>query len=161
MRRHLIFGVGLLLAGTSLALAQTASGVIRGTVQDTTRAVISDVHVTLADEGRNQRRDQTTNGEGFFEFRALPFGAYRLEFERPGFKKQVITDVGLEVAQIETLSVTLQVGSLAESIGVKADRGLLEASDGVVIILSAQGCIGLIQRGISGIGRLTQCRHYS
>ena len=129
MRRHLIFGVALLLAGTSLALAQTASGVIRGTVQDTTGAVISDVHVTLADEGRNQRRDQTTNGEGFFEFRALPFGAYRLEFERPGFKKQVITDVGLEVAQIETLNVTLQVGSLAESIGVKADRGLLEASD--------------------------------
>jgi hypothetical protein len=33
------------------------------------------------------------------------------------------------VAQTETLDVTLQVGSLAESIGVQADRGLLEASD--------------------------------
>ena len=129
IRRHLIFGVALLLAGTSLALAQTATGVIRGTVQDATSAVITDVHVTLVDEGRNQRRDQTTNGEGFFEFRALPFGDYRLELERPGFKKQVITDVGLEVAQTETLNVTLQVGSLAESIGVQADRGLLEASD--------------------------------
>src|SRR4029078_4705609 len=128
LRRYLIFAVALHLAGTSLALAQTASAVIRGTVQDASGAVIADVQVTLVDEGRNQRRDQTTNGEGFFEFRALPFGAYRLEFERPGFKKQVITDVGLEVAQIETLNVTLQVGSLAESIGVKADRGLADAS---------------------------------
>ena len=33
------------------------------------------------------------------------------------------------MAQTETLNVTLQVGSLAESIGVQADRGLLEASD--------------------------------
>src|SRR4029434_1223002 len=121
MRTYLIFAVALHLAGTSLALAQTASGVIRGTVQDTTSAVISDAHVTLADEGRYHRRDQTPNGEAFFEFRALPFGAYRLGFERPGFKKQVITDVGLEVAQIETLNVTLQVGSLAETIGVKGD----------------------------------------
>ena len=129
MRRHLIIGVALHLAATSLALAQTATGVIRGRVQDSTGAVITDVHVTLVDERRNQSWDQTTNSEGFFEFRALPFGDYRLQLERPGFKKEAITDVGLEVAQTVTLNVTLQVGSLAESIRVQADRGLLEASD--------------------------------
>ena len=85
--------------------------------------------MTLVDERRNHSWDQTTNSEGFFEFRALPFGDYRLQLERPGFKKEAITDVGLEVAQTVTLNVTLQVGSLAESIGVQADRGLLEASD--------------------------------
>ena len=90
MRTHLILGVALHLAGTSLALAQTATGVIRGRVQDTTGAVIIDVQVTLVDERRNQSWDQTTNSEGFFEFRALPFGDYRLELERPGFKKEVI-----------------------------------------------------------------------
>src|SRR4029450_13867824 len=107
MRRHLIFGVALLLAGTSLALAQTATGVIRGRVQDATGAVITDVHVTLVDERRNQSWNPPTSGEGFFEFRALPFGDYRVEFERAGFKK-AITDVGLEVAQAVTLNVTLQ-----------------------------------------------------
>jgi Carboxypeptidase regulatory-like domain len=129
MRTYLIVAVVLHLAGTSLALAQTATGVIRGRVQDTTGAVITDVHVTLVDERRNQSRDQTTNSEGFFEFRALPFGDYRLQLERAGFKKEAITDVGLEVAQTVTLNVTLQVGSLAESIRVQSDRGLLEASD--------------------------------
>ena len=129
VQRHLIIGVALHLAATSLALAQTATGVIRGRVQDTTGAVITDVHVTLVDERRNHSWDQTTNSEGLFEFRALPFGDYRLQLERPGFKKEAITDVGLEVAQTVTLNVTLQVGSLAESIRVQADRGLLEASD--------------------------------
>jgi len=129
MRKHLIIGVALHLAATSLALGQTATGVIRGSVQDGTGAVITDVHVTLVDERRNQSWDQTTNSEGFFEFRALPFGDYRLQLERPGFKKEAITDVGLEVAQTVTLNVTLQVGSLAESIRVQADRGLLETSD--------------------------------
>src|SRR4029450_1515349 len=112
MRTFLIFAVALHLAGTSLALAQTATGVIRGRVQDSTGAVITDVHVTLVDERRNHSWDQTTNSEGFFEFRALPFGDYRLQLERPGFKREAIADVVLEVAQTVTLNVTLQVGSL-------------------------------------------------
>jgi hypothetical protein len=53
----------------------------------------------------------------------------RVELERSGFKKAVMSDVRLEVAQTETLDVTLQIGSLAESIGVQADRGSLETSD--------------------------------
>jgi Carboxypeptidase regulatory-like domain/TonB dependent receptor-like, beta-barrel len=129
MRRHLIFGVTLLLAGTSLALAQTATGVIRGTVQDPTGAVVVEVQVTLVDEATDQRRELRTNEQGFFEFRALPFGAYRIEAEQPGFKKVVIEDVALEVAQTAVVNIALQVGAVNESIGVRADPVLLETSD--------------------------------
>ena len=129
MQRHLIFGIISYLAMTSFVLAQTATGVIRGTVQDPTGAVLVDVHVMLVDQARNQSWEQTTNEEGLFEFRALPFGNYRIELEHPGFKKGVIEDVALQVAQTENLKVTLQVGSVNESIVVPADRGLLETSD--------------------------------
>ena len=64
-----------------------------------------------------------------FEFRALPFGNYRIELDHPGFTKAVIEDVALQVAQTVSVNVTLQVGSVTESIVVQADRGLLEASD--------------------------------
>ena len=117
------------LAMPAIALAQTATGVIRGEVQDSTGGVLIDVHVKLVDQGTNQSWEQTTNEEGFFEFRALPFGNYRVEVEHPGFMKEVIEDVALQVAQTESLKVTLQVGSVNESIVVQADRGLLEASD--------------------------------
>jgi hypothetical protein len=59
----------------------------------------------------------------------LPFGNYRVELKHPGFKKGVIEDVALQVSQTESLKITLQVGSVKESIVVQADRGLLEPSD--------------------------------
>ena len=129
MQRHLISWIFSCLAMTSFVLAQTATGVIRGTVQDSTGAVLIHVQVRLIDEARNQEREQTTNEEGLFEFRALPLGNYRVEVEHPGFKKEAIEGVALQVAETKNLRVTLQVGSINESIVVQADRGLLDASD--------------------------------
>ena len=129
MQRHLILGIVSYLAMTSFVLAQTTTGVIRGTVQDPTGAVLADVHVLLVDQARNQSWEQTTNEEGYFEFRALLVGKYTIEVKHPGFQKRVIEDVALQVAQTQNLKVALQVGSVNESVVVQADRGLLEASD--------------------------------
>ena len=114
MQTGLILGIISYLAMTSFVLAQTATGVIRGTVQERTGAVLIDVHVTLRDEARNQVWEQTTNEEGFFEFRALPFGNYRVGVDHPRFKKGVIENIALQVAQTESLTVTLQVGSVKD-----------------------------------------------
>jgi Carboxypeptidase regulatory-like domain/TonB dependent receptor len=129
VKRHLIAAIGLFLTMTSFVLAQTATGVIRGMVQDLTRAVLTDAHVKLVDQATNQIREQITNEEGLFEFRALPLGNYRVEVEHPRFKKELIGNVALQVAQTQSLTVTLQVGSVNESVVVRADGGLLEASD--------------------------------
>lgn len=72
-------------------------------------ATLIDVHVTLVDEGTNQKLEQTTNEEGFFEFLALPLASYSVEVEHPGFKKDVIENVALQVAQTESSTVTLQL----------------------------------------------------
>ena len=114
---------------TSFVFAQTATGVIRGTIQDPTGAVLTQVHVRLIDDARNHEREQTTNEEGLFEFRALPLGNYRVEVEHPQFKKGVIDGVALQVAETKNLRVTMLVGSVNESVVVQADCGLLDASD--------------------------------
>ena len=98
-------------------------------VQDSTGSVIIDVRVKLVDQGTDQSWEQTTNERGFFEFRALPFGKYRVEVEHPGFRKEIVGDVSLQVAQTASLKLTLQVGSVNESVVVQDNRGLLEASD--------------------------------
>jgi Carboxypeptidase regulatory-like domain len=108
------------LAMASIAFAQTSTGVIRGEVQDSSGTVMVDVRVKLVDQATNQSWEQTTNEEGFFEFRALPFGKYKVEVEHSGFIKQVVEDVALQVAQTESLKVRLQVGSVNESIIVQA-----------------------------------------
>jgi hypothetical protein len=129
MQRRLILGIVSYLAMTSFVLAQTATGVIRGTVQDADGAVLISAHVVLIDPARNKSWQQITNDEGFFEFRALPPGNYRLEVEDPNFKKAVIEDLALQVAQTENFEVTLQVGSVNESVVIEPSRGLLETSD--------------------------------
>jgi hypothetical protein len=118
----------LLLAVVS-AEAQTATGVIQGTVKDETGAVIVGVRVKLTDQATNQTREQSTNAEGIFEFRALPRGDYTIEAEHAGFKRQVITNTPLQVAQTQNLQVTLQVGGVAESVEVQAAAGLLQDSE--------------------------------
>jgi Carboxypeptidase regulatory-like domain len=126
MRTRLILGIISYLATSSFVLAQTATGVIRGSVQDRTGAALIDAHVELRDEARNQGWEQTTNEEGFFEFRALPFGNYTVKVEHPHFIKQVIENIALQVGQTENLRITLEVGAENASIVVHADGGLLE-----------------------------------
>src|SRR6185503_12046776 len=109
--------------------AQTATSVIRGTVQDSTGAVVVEVKVLLIDLARNQSWRQATNEEGSFEFRALPLGHYRMELEKHGFKKAVVEEITLQVAETQNLKVTLEVGSLSELVVVPTGRGLLETSD--------------------------------
>jgi len=129
MRVRLILAILCYLAMASFAHAQTATGVIRGTVQDPTGAVLVNVHVALRDEATNQSREQTTNQAGSFEFRALPFGTYTLQVEYPGFMKEVIENIPLQVAETKSLQVTLQIGPVDQSIVVTANVGLIDASD--------------------------------
>ncbi len=109
--------------------AQTATGVIQGTVRDDSGAIVVGAKVKLTDQATNQAREQVSNAEGLFEFRALPRGDYTLEAEQTGFKKQVITSIPLLVAQTQNLQVTLQVGVVTESISVEANAGMLETSE--------------------------------
>ena len=139
IRRHLVLVGALFLATASLVLAQTATGVIRGTVQDPTAAVVGDVQVTLVDEATDQRREQRTNEEGLFEFRTLPFGTYRIEAEQPGFKKVVIEDVALEVAQTAVVNIALQVGTVNDHWLARPDR---YESDMTLVVQAATGLRG-------------------
>ena len=109
--------------------AQTANGVIEGVVRDDSGALVVGAQIKLTDEATNQSREQLSNAEGLFEFRALPRGDYSLEATQTGFKKQVISHIALQVAQTQTLQVTLQVGGVAESISVVASAGLLQTSE--------------------------------
>lgn len=109
--------------------AQTASGVITGSVTDTSGAVVAGARVMLTHEETNQTRDQLANSEGIYEFRALPRGTYRLAVEMAGFRREEIRDVQLTVAQTLQLNVKLQVGQVSEAITVEASAAQVQASE--------------------------------
>ena len=120
--KRIITGYAFIFVSAGLALAQTSTGTIEGTVFDPSHALVSGAQVTVTELQTNQSRSQTSNTEGFFEFRALPLGMYSIQVEQKGFTKEVITGVTLQVAATQNIDITLRTGAQSESVTVEGGR---------------------------------------
>jgi len=126
--RH-IGRIALLLAAglsVSLAFGQNANtGEIRGTVQDSTGAVLEGVKVTITNVDTGVSQVSSTTSAGVYDVPSVPTGSYTITFSKAGFKDLVRKGITL---QIQTIGVdaTLQVGSISEQIIVTEDSPLLE-----------------------------------
>ena len=60
-------------------------GQIRGTVSDSSEALVPGARVTLTDMGTNISQKTTTNSHGLYVFTALPASNYRMLIEASGF----------------------------------------------------------------------------
>ncbi|HLJ47853.1 MAG TPA: carboxypeptidase regulatory-like domain-containing protein [Bryobacteraceae bacterium] len=120
--------VGVLLLGflSTLSVFGSPVGSIAGTVKDSTGAIVPGVKLTLTSTATNAQVTATTNSEGEFQFLQLPPATYSLVAEANGFKKVTASSVLVQVEQITHLELTLEVGSLAESVQVEAVAPLLE-----------------------------------
>jgi len=105
---------------------QTSQGYIVGLVSDSTGAVIPAVTVRATNTETGFVYRSSTNNEGLYRIVSVIPGAYDILFEAQGFKK--LTRSGILVRSTETAraDVGLEVGSLVESMEVKAEAALLE-----------------------------------
>ena len=99
--------------------AQTAPLPLVGTVYDPTGAVVPDVSVTLTAQGTATRT--TTDGAGRFQFPVTPPGRVQLEASMPGFRA-LSTEIDLRKASDWDRTITLQVGTVQETITVSASQ---------------------------------------
>src|SRR5947208_1832218 len=96
---------------TALACAQS-TGVISGSVEDSTGAVIPGAAVSAIQSQTGQRFDAATDPQGRFSFPRLPVGNYRIEASRQGFRRFVSEVIRLDADQTRQAAVILQVGEL-------------------------------------------------
>ena len=119
----------LLLLVVSIAqstLAQNANtGEIKGTVTDSTGAVVPGVAVTITNVQTGVATVTTTNSDGIYDSPSIQVGQYRVTFSKTGFRNFVREGLTL---QIQTIAVdaTLQVGATTEQIVVNAESPLVE-----------------------------------
>ena len=87
---YLPFSIVLVLLCTSTGLrAQgTDLGTIRGTVTDTTGAIIPSANVTVTDVLTGRDRSTQTNGDGYYEMFGLNPGTYKVTITAPGMSKR-------------------------------------------------------------------------
>src|SRR5262245_50519389 len=112
----MVFGLAL----PSLALAQRTTASIRGTVRDSTQAVLPGVTVTATNEDTGLVRSVVTNEAGIYSVAELPIGRYRVEAELPSFKKASRTNVVLRVADEFSIDFELAAGDVKDTVNVVA-----------------------------------------
>jgi hypothetical protein len=97
--------------------AQTGLGVVRGTVQDASKAVIPNVKVTLTNTATGVAHEAETNAAGIYYFGAVAIGPYSLVAEAQGFKKYEAT-LTVQAGQTVVLDPPMEVGSLESAVEV-------------------------------------------
>jgi len=127
----------VLLMGLTVgsATAQEFRGSISGRVTDPSGASVPGSQVTVTNTATNVSNTVTTNEAGVYTVLYLAPGRYGVVAELSGFKKLQQT-IEVRVGDKITLDITLEVGSVSESVYVTAEASLLQttsASAGQVI----------------------------
>jgi hypothetical protein len=119
--------IAISLLSTSL-LAQGTGGRILGRVADPSGAVLSGVKVTAVNAATGVARDAQTSGSGDYVFPDLPVGTYTVTLELPGFKKDIHKGIALDVNQVITLNMTMQLGAAQEIVDVTSEAPLVDTT---------------------------------
>ena len=116
------------LYASTFVLAQGTGGRITGRVTDPTQAVLANAKITLVNEATGVSRDAETNETGDYNFVQVPVGNYRLEFDLNGFKKNIRRGVSVDINQVVTLNMVLQVGETREIVDVTSEAPLVDTT---------------------------------
>jgi hypothetical protein len=112
------------LASLTLTVAAHAQyrASIRGVVTDPQAAVVPDATVTLVDKLTGYTVTAKSDGNGIYNFNALPVSSYAVTVEKTGFKKKTIDDYAPLADQPNALNVQLELGEATETVNVSADQ---------------------------------------
>ena len=109
--------VFLSLSATS-AFAQGETGSVTGIVADPQGASVAGADISLTDVATNSARSTTSNDSGRYHFASIPAGVYDIVVTKSGFKTAKFSQQKVSVGLVVTVNVTLEVGSLSETVVV-------------------------------------------
>jgi len=122
----LLVSNGLLIPA---AKAQVDAGGIRGTITDSSGALVSGAKVTLTSEGSGLSTEAITGGDGNYSFTPIKIGSYTLVVEAAGFRKATQHGIKVDVQQQLKADFNLVPGSVKEEVFVTAAVSLLQTQD--------------------------------
>src|SRR5712664_2295083 len=126
-------GACLLLVFSCSALgAESTNASPTGRITDPSKALICDPKIAAISTGTNLRYETATNASGEYYLENLPPNPYRLEIEKPGFKKLIKSDVILHVQDALEINFEMTVGSASETITVEGGAPLVNTESATV-----------------------------
>ncbi|MCC7153133.1 MAG: TonB-dependent receptor [Bryobacterales bacterium] len=120
----------LLLLSMVLAMYQTSAQEFRATISghiyDSSGGAVPNAKIQVVNLANSETTNATSDTSGTYTVPFLRPGEYKITVTASGFKTAVRDKVTLQVAQVSGIDITLEVGSLSESVEVTADAALLE-----------------------------------
>jgi hypothetical protein len=133
----------------STAFAQSTGGRILGTVTDSTGGAITSAKVAIINQANGLQRETNTGGNGEYIFLEVPVGTYEIQLNQAGFKKYLRKGVVLDLNQVLTVDIVLQVGGATETVEVTGAPPLVDTTStqlGAVVGERAVSQLPLAQR---------------
>ncbi len=112
----LVFCAALLAPGN--AGAQSTGGRVRGTVSDSSGGAVAAATVQLVNEATHATRQVQSNENGEYIFLEVPVGSYQVEVAVQGFKKYLRKGIPVNLNEVLSVDVTLQIGGATETVEV-------------------------------------------
>jgi hypothetical protein len=124
-KSFLVFALLFCLAG--LALAQTDTARLFGTITDPTGAVVANATVTVTESSTGRILTATTSATGDYSLNALPIGKYHMEVKQEGFKT-ARADFSLQVSQVQELNLKLETGTASTTVEITSDIPVVDTA---------------------------------
>jgi hypothetical protein len=131
MRRRVVVTLialfALVFGATGAAMAQTATGQIRGVVKDANGAVLAKAKVKVNSALTGLTRETITNEEGVYVLPLLPVGVYSVTVEQQGFRAAKKANISINVDQIVRADFDLAVGDVSAIVEVESSAVALDS----------------------------------
>jgi len=120
-----VVGAAIVLAAVP-AISQVLYGSIVGVVKDAQGATVPGATVTIVHKETNFTRETTTNAEGSYSLVNVLPGPYDVKIALQGFREGVRANVPVTIGEISRVDMTLEVGTITETVTVASEAQLLQ-----------------------------------
>jgi ribosomal protein S12 methylthiotransferase accessory factor YcaO len=127
--RHLLVAAAISLCFASIALAQTVTGTLQGTVTDMNGAVIPGAEVVLKNADTGQERTLKTNSDGFYVASFIPIGRYEVTVNQKGFTSLVKENIEVGLNQTRVVDITLNPVGVSAAVTVVSQEAPINTTN--------------------------------
>ena len=129
--RRLLAAAALVCVSASMTFAQAGQS-LSGIAVDSDGGLVPGASVAVRNNATGESFEAVTNEAGTFSVPAIAVGTYTVTVTLPGFKTAVVNDVRVLTATPASVKAIMEVGSLAETVEVRAGSDLIQTQSSTV-----------------------------